>query len=323
MDDGWRYDRVKIAFRTDASTRIGSGHVMRCLTLADALRNGGAEVCFIGRELHGNMFSVIEDLGFSVMRLTGKDVHGPDDGSPWTEDDKRKDAVSTGNILRKHGTVFDGLVVDHYGTDEGWEKIVRDCTGKIMVIDDLANRPHDCDLLLDQNYYHSSGQRYHGLVPPCCTLLAGPQYALLRREFSEIRTRPVKNGVVKRILIFFGGVDLTNETMKAMDAVNRLNIEGLRVDVVVGQSNPHRATIENLCQSWAGFHYYCQINFMSELMRNADLSIGAGGSTTLERICLGLPSLVISVAENQEVSMKDLSDDRYILYAGKDRKSVV
>jgi UDP-2,4-diacetamido-2,4,6-trideoxy-beta-L-altropyranose hydrolase len=310
-------DTVKIAIRTDASIHIGSGHVMRCLTLADALRKEGADVLFICRELHGNLFSLIESLGYSVMRLSRDSLPGPYDGAPWDGSDKKIDAVSTKDILKNHGTEFDWLVVDHYDIDESWEKIVRDSVGKIMVIDDLANRSHDCDLLLDQNYYHSSGIRYNGLVPSHCLLLLGPKYALLRGEFRDIESRPVKNGILNRILIFFGGVDLSNETLKAMEAVKGLNIEGLWVDVVVGRTNPHRAVIESRCEIWSGFHYHCQINYISELMSKADLSIGAGGSTTLERIYLGLPSIVLSVAENQEASMKDLSDDQYILYAGK------
>lgn len=192
-------------------------------------------------------------------------------------------------------------MVDHYSLDEKWEKQIRPFTKEVMVIDDLANRPHDCDLLLDQNYYLNMGSRYNGLVPSHAKLLLGPQHVLLREEFKEARKyiKPF-NGKVERLFIFFGGSDPTNETEKVLRAIKPLVQKyRLKADVVVGNTNPKKEVIEALCTEITGVSYQGQINNMAELMARADLAIGAGGATTWERIYLQLPSIVITVADNQ------------------------
>ena len=192
-------------------------------------------------------------------------------------------------------------MVDHYAIDLEWERNIRPSVCKIMVIDDLADRPHDCDLLLDQNLYSEMGSRYQGLLPPECQTLLGPKFSLLRPEFlSRRRQLSHRNGHVQRILVFYGGNDLTNETEKALQAINRTELDQVHVDVVVGAGNPHRTRIEKLCKSMKIVDFYCQVDNMAELMSVADLALCAGGTTTWERCSLGLPSIVTSVAPNQE-----------------------
>ncbi|MBW2737276.1 MAG: UDP-2,4-diacetamido-2,4,6-trideoxy-beta-L-altropyranose hydrolase [Deltaproteobacteria bacterium] len=171
----------------------------------------------------------------------------------------------------------------------------------MTVIDDLADRPHDCDLLLDQNFYENLESRYDGLAPSGCKKLLGPKYALLRPEFREERKNLRKrDGYVKRIMIFFGGSDPTNETTKALEAVRMLNRPDIAVDVVVGSANPNKDKINKLCASMANVAYHCQVENMAQLMTAADLFIGGGGSTTWERCCLELPGLIMATAMNQE-----------------------
>ncbi|OEU74768.1 MAG: UDP-2,4-diacetamido-2,4,6-trideoxy-beta-L-altropyranose hydrolase [Desulfuromonadales bacterium C00003107] len=178
---------------------------------------------------------------------------------------------------------------------------MRTAVRQIAVIDDLADRPHDCDLLLDQNLYPEMKNRYDGLLPIRCRQLLGPEYALLRPEFALERGRlRSRDGSVRRILVFFGGCDLGNETGKALEVLRAAEFEDVVVDVVVGAGNPLRQEIESLCRSLPQVNFHCQVSNMAELMAAADLSIGAGGATTWERCAMGLPGLVVAVARNQE-----------------------
>ncbi|EGO62289.1 pseudaminic acid biosynthesis-associated protein PseG [Acetonema longum DSM 6540] len=177
---------------------------------------------------------------------------------------------------------------------------MRHYADRIAVIDDLANRPHDCDILLDQNLYDQTQKRYINLVPPACRLFLGPQYALLRNEFYPVRAAlPPRTGQIRSVLIFFGGSDLTNETEKTLTALQMLNLGGIRIDVVVGRNNRYIDRIRDICSAMPKTTLHCQTNNMAELMAAADVAIGAGGTTTWERCFLGLPSLTVIVADNQ------------------------
>lgn len=294
---------MKISIRVDSSLEMGSGHLMRCLTLADALRENGAEVSFVCRELPGNFSAYLEEKGFEVQRLPydkslSGDIEKSLKHSAWLGADWETDALQTVEILT--GEQADWLIVDHYAIDYRWEVKLRLYTKKIMVIDDIADRQHDCDLLLDQNLYEDMESRYDGLVSEDCQKMLGPKYALLRREFVEARKNlKMRDGTVKRILIFFGGSDPTNETEKALEAVHMINRPDIAVDVVVGSANPHKEKIEGLCSKLQNAHFHCQVDNMAELMVKADLAIGAGGSTTWERCFLGLPAITLTIAENQ------------------------
>ncbi|MBS4096875.1 MAG: UDP-2,4-diacetamido-2,4,6-trideoxy-beta-L-altropyranose hydrolase [Sulfuricella sp.] len=289
---------VNIVVRADSSVTIGTGHVMRCLVLADALRAKGAKTAFVCRELAGNVNSYVERKGYPVYPLlVGEDA------------DWQVDAEQTRAVLLRSGEEIDWLVVDHYGLDARWETRLRtDCT-KIMVVDDLADRPHDCDLLLDQNYLENAPERYKGLIPDDCITFLGPRYALLRNEFREARKALRKrDGTVRRILVFFGGSDPTNETVKVLEAIRRMGLSDMAVDVVVGSTNPHRDMVRQRCDAMPDAKYWCQVENMAELMSSADLAIGAGGSATWERCYLGLPTMTMVAAPNQLATTVALSN---------------
>ncbi|MCL4469621.1 MAG: UDP-2,4-diacetamido-2,4,6-trideoxy-beta-L-altropyranose hydrolase [Sulfuricella sp.] len=283
---------MRVAIRADASVEVGTGHVMRCLALADALRERGAEVVFVCRDVAGNLCDLIEARQFPVCRLPRTDGNNPD----W-----RQDAEQSGASLLKLWPKTDWLIVDHYRLDGRWETLARAFSEKVMAIDDLADRPHDCDLLLDQNYCHGMDSRYSGLVPSQCRLLLGPKYALLRAEFSRARASlKRREGTLQRILVFFGGSDPSSETAKALEGIRQFSRPEVVVDVVVGSSNPQREEIRRLCDTLPNVAYHCQVDNMAEMMAHADLAIGGGGTTTWERLALGLPAIVIAVAPNQE-----------------------
>jgi UDP-2,4-diacetamido-2,4,6-trideoxy-beta-L-altropyranose hydrolase len=187
-----------------------------------------------------------------------------------------------------------------------------------MVIDDLADREHDCDILLDQNFYSDMKRRYKHLVPNKCKKLLGPKFVLLRPAFNEARKKIKKrDGKVKRILFFFGGSDPYNATEKALQALSLLKEFKIEVDVIVGSNNKNKEIIKRICKEKENFHYHCQVQNIEELMLMADLSIGSGGTTSWERCYLGLPSIVMTIASNQEEISYLLAKKQCIIYMGK------
>lgn len=316
-----------VVIRADASTSIGSGHVMRCLTLAHRLKKEkNAKVVFVMRVLPGNLIDVVEKQGFEVLRLPPANQKYSLNGyGLWLTVPMEVDAQQTIELLQHYlqehvCDVVDRLIVDSYALDEQWEQVLRPYCNKIMVIDDLANRRHDCDILLDQNFYLNKDVRYAVLVPEHCKMLLGPEHALLREEFREAKKHLRKrDGNIKNILVFYGGSDFTNETEKAIKALVQLHDEGYNftADVITGVSNSRREKIEKICSKYNFLHYYCQISNMAEFMNKADLMLGAGGSTTWERLYMELPALVTAVAENQIQGCEDCCKAGRINYLGE------
>jgi UDP-2,4-diacetamido-2,4,6-trideoxy-beta-L-altropyranose hydrolase len=312
---------MKVAIRCDASNEIGTGHVMRCLTLAEQLRSNGGEVSFISRDHVGNMNDYIESHGYQLHRLpldrTSRDGY-ENEYARWLTVSLEKDVQDTVAWLREQESSVDWMIVDHYGLDDRWERAVRPFCERIMVIDDLANRRHDCDLLLDQNYFEGYEQRYEGLVPDHCGLLLGPKYVLLRDEFAQMRSKIGKRrSPVERVLIFFGGVDTTDQTSLALRAVQLLDRTDIHYDVVVGSTNRNRNKIIDRCRSILHVTCHVQVENMAELMACADLALAAGGTTTYERMYMKLPSITVSVANNQTKVLEALSRQGYLRYLGR------
>ena len=307
-----------IAFRVDASNHIGTGHFMRCLTLADELKKRGAQIRFISRNLPTHLSDLLAEKGMEYLSLSTDVAKESIDElvhANWLGTSQAQDAQVTIQALADQS--WDWIVVDHYGLDGRWESTVRDSCKKLMVIDDLADRQHDCDVLLDQNYYVDMQTRYIGKVPGNCQLLLGPRYALLREEFRELRkhVKP-RTGEVKKILVFFGGVDADNYTGLALTALAEMNTKR-HIDVVIGAQHPFREQIHNICLAH-GYICHVQTTRMAELMAVADLAIGAGGSSSWERCCLGLPGLLVAVAENQVEIAKALNSIGACYYLGEE-----
>lgn len=255
---------MKIIIRTDASIKIGSGHVMRCLTLADIFRMKGHNVYFCMKPYVGNLIDYVEKRGYA-------------------------------NLTELEET--DLLLFDHYQIDLREEKNSRKYAKKIMVIDDLANRMHDCDILLDQNLVRNYETRYDDLVPSTCKTLLGPEYLILRDEFVIGREhRIARLEQVEKLLIFMGGTDPTNETMKVLEALK--NVKFKKIHVVCGNGNPKNKQIQSICLK-EGYVYHQQISYMAQLMSEVDFVVGAGGMTTWERCYVGVPSSSTIIADNQ------------------------
>lgn len=312
-----------IIIRTDASTSIGTGHVIRCLTLAEALRDKGASVSFICREHEGHLCDLIKERGFVVHGL----CKGADPVSPSTEYDPyhalwlgvswEEDAKETAGIISSMNKKPDWLIIDHYALDERWEKHLRPYVNRIFVIDDLADRIHDCDLLLDQNLAERMETRYNKKVPSSCGKMLGPEYALLQPIYGELHDRiPPREGPIQRILIFFGGVDLNNLTGMALSALMKLSYPDIKVDAVISEKSLFYNAIRDQATGRPDIILHSNLPSLAPLMAKADLSIGAAGTTSWERLCLGLPAVVVTTAENQIAIAQNLERLNLINWIG-------
>ena len=311
---------MQVVFRADASRAIGSGHVTRCLTLAESLREGGAQVAFVARRHEGNLNALLRTRGFEVAELSVRQSSLPKEqgahadwvGAGW-EDDARETAAA----IRALGARADWLVVDHYGLDHRWEAALRAEAAQILVIDDLADRRHDCDLLLDQNLVTDITTRYTGKVPERCTRLLGPRYALLQPVYADLHRRAApRTGRVRRICIYFGAADRYGVTQMALRAFLDLGIAGIEVDVVIEDAVADAASPVVCAAEHPNVKVHGRTPTLAHLLAHADLAIGAAGATSWERLCLGLPALVITLADNQRPIAAALDDRGLIDWLG-------
>lgn len=292
---------MKVVIRADASVELGTGHVMRCLTLARALRDHcNAAVSFICRAATGDQRERIVDAGFAVAALTGT---------------QPEDADETAAILDSR-LPCDWLIVDHYRLGREWEAAVRGAH-RIMVIDDLTDRPHDCDLLLNQTPVPELARLCRAQVPSQCRLLAGPEYALLDPAFAEVHRRwRAPDGAVERLLISFGGTDPPDMTGRTLRALTAGAAPALDVDVTAGAGMPRRERLRALVAQLPRARLHVDVAHLGGLVAAADLAVGACGMTALERCAAGLPALVVSIADNQVESARALAARGAVEYLG-------
>lgn len=306
---------MMVAIRTDSSIDIGTGHVTRCLTLATELTLQGCDVIFICRDFDGSLHHYIKNSGFDVKILPPPvkndclaSVEPKLSHSSWLGASQETDAYESQKSLDGEDSVA-WLVVDHYGIDKTWHRAMRTSGMKICVIDDLADREHDCDFLLDQSYFgEHRAERYRGLVPNDCCVRIGSEYSLLRPEFTEklqkISDHPV---FVETLFINFGGIDQPGMTCRVLKELLPILPLSVNVEIVTSSINPRLSEIEQLC-SGKNFKLHVDTNRMAELMSKSDLAIGCGGVVALERAFIGLPSIVIPNAFNQQKALLDMAN---------------
>lgn len=311
---------MNVVFRADASLQIGTGHVMRCLTLADALVAHGAECQFISRAHPGNLIEFVRSRGYIVHALpespAGIEADPTGDQaqsvahSHWLGVTQAQDAEACAAILADLQP--DWLIMDHYALDARWERALKPYCGRLMVIDDLADRPHESDLLLDQTYSREA-EDYRAWVPASCRLLCGSQYALLRPEFAALRPYSLQRRnepQLRQLLITMGGVDKDNATGQVLEALRSCALPvDCRITVVMGETAPWLDKVERLAQDmpWPT-QVKVGVRDMAKLMADSDLAIGAAGATSWERCCLGLPTIMLVLADNQRTIAQALHD---------------
>lgn len=295
---------------------------MRCLALADALAADGAVCHFLCRDLPGHMMERIAGRGHLVTALP---TPIPDKGMPlervgpaqpyasWTGVPLEDEIAQSHEALAQ--LIPDWVIVDHYALDARWETEAVPRGTPVMAIDDLADRSHACDILLDQNQGRSDSD-YDGLVPETALRLIGPKFALLRPEFAI--ARPVSlarrnEPHLHHVMISMGGMDADDITGQLLDGLMATAQdgglpEGLRLSVVMGGMAPH---LNSVLARAATLPCPCDIRVdvedMAALMSSSDLAIGAAGSTSWERCCLGLPTLQLVLADNQRSGAEALA----------------
>jgi len=308
---------VRVVFRVDASLKIGTGHVMRCLTLAQALKENGADVKFICRKHEGSLIGKIRSSEFNVHELEVLEELEVDNElahSHWLGATQQQDADDCIDILKVEKS--DWLIVDHYALDEQWQKRLEPYYEKLMVIDDLSDRKHRCDILLDQTFGRQQ-EDYLALTPEGCELLLGSQYALLRPEFSKWRAYSLERRSkpeFKKLLINMGGVDVDNATESILDELKTCGLPNdIKITVVMGEYAPHLESVKSKADElFYNVNIKVDVDNMAEVMANTDIAIGAAGATTWERCCLGLPTIQIVIAENQNIIAKSLARNNAI-----------
>ncbi len=285
----------RILFRVDAGKNIGTGHLRRCLSIARHLRRRGASVVFATRTSNPTIDHWLSDAGVTQVVLSGLAASRVPHGQPWAPADQEADAE---DLLAQSGTpTWDTVVVDHYGLGIPWETALSDHTHRLVVIDDLANRAHHADLLVDHNWYGPNNhKRYKALVPPETPLLLGPRYALLDHSYATTRRSLPVRTPPKRVLVNFGGTDAGAQTTTAIDAL--LGFPDLLVDAVMGTPEAVEPSVaQRATHPRVALH--TNLPSLAPLLSKCDLAIGASGTATWERLCLGVPALVTTVHESQ------------------------
>lgn len=314
---------MNIIFRVDASIDIGLGHLMRCISLSSELANRGASCKFVVRKARGNFYDQVINMGFDIDFLPEHSdsncntlsFEGAKGYSSWLGVDSSLDASQTLGVIE--GQEIDLLIVDHYGIDFSWEKKLNTSCKRLMVIDDLANRSHDCDVLLDQTYGRSSSA-YTKLVSKKTKMFVGSEYALLRPQFYKLRSYSLsrrRNGKIRHVVISLGGVDKFNLTTTILDAIKGSSLEvDCKVSVVVGVKCPwiNRIYHEAVGMPWRT-EVFVGLEEMAELLSECDLVIGAAGGSSWERACLGVPTILVVAADNQREIAKNLEQANAVI----------
>jgi len=280
---------MKFVFRADATETLGSGHIMRCMSLAHVLRQRGAEIVFVALDIPEHLAALLSSAGHEVERLPA-DVRGDEDS----------DAQAT--LACTRGAM--AYVLDHYALGPQWERQVK-AHAPVLALDDLG-RPHESNWVLDQNFYAQPQARYAGQLTPETSPLLGPAYALLRPEFEAGQRRAaVRDQGIRNILVSLGGMDADQITGKALRAIELSLPLDVQVAVIVGASYPALDWIQNWCSHRGNASVHVQVHDMDKYLLAADLAIGAGGSSTWERCACGLPTVTLCLADNQREVIRE------------------
>ena len=277
-------------FRLDASPQIGGGHAFRCLALAQALATAGWRCAFAGTNETLETVPALAQWPFIAL-------------PPASRDGGSREAAALAAAAGR----ADLLVVDHYGRGAAFETDCRAFARTVLAIEDLPDRRHDCDLLLDVAPDRVAAD-YRGRVPPECRLMLGPSYALLHNEFAIRRAEAGLLGDSGRLLVSVGATDAANATALVLTGLERSHLpDGSTVDVALTSAAPHLPEIRRrVAEARHRMALHVDPPSMSALMAGADFAIGAGGSAAWERCCLGLPSILLTLADNQRPNARAL-----------------
>lgn len=283
---------------------------MRCLTLADALAARGDACLFICALLTDSLAERVRASGHAVSMIEVASAEAPGAWDMLPLDPGEQDEDARRSLAALGDEALDWLIVDHYRRDARWERQLRGKASRILAIDDLANRPHDCDLLLDHTLGRSP-RDYEDLVPPHCRILAGARFAPIRSEFARERPgalrRRREGGEVRRILVSLGTTDVGGVTARVVEAAFGV-ASNCAFDIVLGAEAPSLAPLRAMAAENPAVGLHVDSRDMAGLMAAADLAIGAAGTSSWERCCLGLPAINLILADNQRYVARMLDE---------------
>jgi len=294
--------RKAIFIRVDSSKVIGSGHLMRCINLANMLRNAGAVIEFITQNLPGNSDEKITENNFRyhVLGSIKNDNHHEvcDEHIKWFGVAQKQDMLDTVEVVK--GSKVDWIIVDHYALDYKWEIGLKNYTEKIMVIDDLVNRRHYCDLLLDQNLHNNANSEYRDLLLSNKTkIFLGPSYSLLSSSFNDSNLLRKRTGRLNHLLIYLGGGDKAHIFLKTVVESLSLLVESKFSITIIAGDSYDEVQLDVKYLEIKDIDVLKFTNDMPKMICLSDLAIGACGISQWERCVLGLPSIVAVTADNQ------------------------
>ena len=303
----------KFYIRVDASPVIGSGHFVRCVNLAKSLIRRGAEITFVSRNLGGDLIKRAIEAKCQIINLSPQKhsaEQNPDRYETWLGAEERDDITECLDLMRRNEDF--SIIVDHYGVNEEWLRIAKEACRKLIVLDDLAERRMDVDIIINQNLGWTAADYVH-LVQPTTKLLLGPQYAIVDQDYSTVRQkldRSFKGEAPLRVLISLGGADIENVSGKVARVLEEMQRKhDFVVTIVVGSMNPNSNDLHEICQRSSGKIGLIQgVNNLVDAYVSHDIAVGAVGGSSWERCCLGLPTVLVPIADNQMLSAKRLDD---------------
>lgn len=308
-------DDPRILVRADAGRSIGSGHVVRSLTIAGYLAERGVRAVFATRDDSGSTADRVRAEGYELIVVPGNAPPGSMFDGPWSTDEQIRDLDF---VLAHARGSYEAVIVDHYGLDARWERGIRSISPRVVALDDLANRSHDADVLVDQNWYGpETTSRYDELVSDRCVQLLGPRYAPLQTAYVGARAArsPLRNPA-QRVLVSFGGADPTGETLKVVQALSAPEFGDVAVDVVLGSRHLLTGQLEGAIVGRPATTLHVGLPTLAGLLAESDLAVGASGSATWERACLGVPALVTTTSAAHSGVTAALSEAGMTVWAG-------
>jgi len=274
-------DFNNVVFQLEADAQIGVGHLMRCMVIADELKKEEKVCYFLSRELAVPLRKLVVQKGHKVCTI-----------------DSEQSALKQLESLRPEWTI-----VDNYELDATFERRVCDVSRRLLVIDDLANRTHYCDFLLDQSPLRTKAD-YQSRVNENCQFLLGANYVLIRPEFRTFRKSSITSW--EKALISLGGADPDNITLvilKALESVPQM--KSIKWSVIAGVANLHWKALDHyVARSQLDITLIKESSNIASLLADNDFAIGAAGGMAWERSCIGIPTLTIPIADNQRSGLE-------------------
>jgi UDP-2,4-diacetamido-2,4,6-trideoxy-beta-L-altropyranose hydrolase len=302
--------QMRVAIRADASLQAGFGHVARSLSLGEALRDAGADVCLVARSLGVDTRSIAhakEVLHFALPAPgASADVEDFVPHADWAGVGWQQDAIETIEVLDDWAP--DWIVIDHYSFDARWhERVSAALRARIAVIDDLADRDLKASLLIDHNLHPDHGRKYQSRLAGGAVIAGGPRFALLGKAYQNPPEFKVRNEV-ESIGIFMGGADAGGMSATALKACREVAQFKGKVQIATTGVSPNVASLKTLAALWPGTSVVVDLPNLADVFSQHDLQIGAGGGASWERCCMGAPTLLLIVAENQAAVVPPLAD---------------